>query len=113
MNFALIYVLERFFYRIYRFLDHWYVRSVKIYSNFILDLLGRVDYYLAWKITLRHLFEPLYKDYSVLGYVLGFVFRISRLVGAGICYLIIFIFAIAAYLTWLLFIPYAVYKIFT
>ncbi len=113
MNFAPAYILERFFYRLYRFLYHWYVKSAKIYSNFILNLLNRIDYQLAWKITLRHLLEPLYKDYSPLGYVLGFGFRFLRLVSAGIFYLLFFAFAILLYLIWVLFIPYAVYRIFT
>ena len=113
MNFAPAYILERFFYRIYQFLYHWYVKSARIYSNFVLNLLSRIDYHLAWKITLRYLFQPLYRDYSLLGYVLGFGFRILRLAGAGIFYLFFFALAIFLYLIWILFIPYVIYRIFT
>lgn len=113
MNFAPAYILERFFYRLYRFLYHWYVKSAKIYSDFVLNVLGRIDYYLAWRITLRYLFQPLYKDYSLLGYVLGFGFRIMRLLGAGIFYLSFFAVVFLLYLVWIFSIPYAIYRILT
>jgi len=113
MNFAVTYILERFFYRIYQFLYHWYVKSARIYSNFVLNLLNAIDYRLAWKITFRHLFQPLYKDYSLLGYILGFAFRALRLLSAGVFYLLFFAVAIALYLIWIFFIPFAIYRIFT
>ena len=103
-HFALSYLAHRFFYRIVEFLRHWYVRSGKIYSNFVLDVLGRIDYYLAFKITLRNLFQPLYKDYTLIGYVLGFIFRVGRLAVAGVIYGIAFLIAVGLYLFWF-FIP--------
>lgn len=103
MNFALVYLVQRLFYRILEFLRHWYVKSVKMYSNWVLDKLSDVDYYLAFRITLKHLFEPLYKDYSLIGYTLGFFFRFWRLVFGGIVYAVIFAVAIGCYLLWLFF----------
>lgn len=111
-NFAVIYLIRRLIYRLVEFLRHWYVKSVKIYSDAFFNLLSRLDYDLAWRITLSHLFEPLYKDYSIVGYILGFFFRAGRLVFASVIYLIIFAAAILFYLIWLLAIPGLVYFIF-
>lgn len=98
---ALFYIVERFFRRIFEFFRHWYVKSGRLYSNFVLNQLERLDYYLAWKITAQHLFEPLYKDYSVIGYALGFPLRLIRLAAASAVYVVVFCFAIGAYLLWL------------
>jgi hypothetical protein len=53
------------------------------------------------KITLQHFFEPLYKDYSVVGRVLGVIFRFGRVViGAGL-YAAVTLCFIAIYLVWI------------
>lgn len=112
MDFALPYLIGRFFYRIGEFLRHWYVKSAFMYTDFVFSALRRMDRTLAWRITLRHVFKPLYGDYSLIGYVVGFVFRIFRLVFGGIIYLIVFAVAIAAYLVWLLIPPLLILSIF-
>ncbi len=110
---AFIYLGERFLYRIMEFLRHWYVKSGRVYSNFILNKLTQIDEVLAWRITLNHLFEPLYKDYSIIGYVLGFLFRLLRLCVASIVYLVVFAIALSGYVLWLLIPPIVVWRFFT
>lgn len=112
MNSALVYLVERFFWRIWDFLNHWYRQSFRVYGNTLLNFLNRVDYYLAWKITWRYLFQPLYKDYTILGYILGFVFRSGRLVLSSAIYFLIFLFAAALFVFWLIIPPLLLYLIF-
>ncbi len=112
INSAPVYLIERFFYRIRVFIEHWYVVSFRKYFDFILNFLSRVDYYLAWKITLKHLLKPLYKDYTFLGYILGFIFRSVRLLVASAIYLILFFVIIGVYLFWILVLPIVIYLIF-
>ncbi len=109
---SFLYLGERFLYRIVDFLRHWYVKSGRLYSNFVFDKLSKIDEVLAWKITLRHLFEPLYKDYSIVGYFFGFLFRSIRLLVASAIYLVIFAAAIAVYVIWLLIPPFIVWSAF-
>ena len=111
MALALIYLVQQFFYRLIEFLRHWYVKSIRIYSNFVLNKLERLDYYLAWEITLKNLFKPLYKDYTFLGFVLGFIFRLLRLFVGGVIYGIVFLAAVAFYLVWLLLPVVLVFKV--
>lgn len=99
---AISYLFSRFFYRIYEFLEHWYLGSFKISSHFFISLLESLDRTFAFKITLKNIFEPLYGDRSFLGYILGFFFRSSRIIIGGIIYLIIIILAVAIYLAWLI-----------
>ncbi len=84
-----------------------------MYWHFIFNKLERLDYSLAWKITLKNLFRPLYKDYTILGYVLGFFFRLGRLILGTVIYVVLFAIAAAAYLFWLLFPIALIYRIFT
>ncbi len=108
---ALLYLSEHFFYHIIEFLRHWYVKSAKLYANFVLNRLEALDYYLAWRITAKNLFEPLYKDYSVIGRMLGFVFRSIRLIVGSVVYACLFAVAIALYLVWVAIPPYLVLKV--
>lgn len=113
MNITAVYLFQRFFYRIFEFLRHWYVKSLFIYSHRVINFLERLDKTLALKVTLRHLFQPLYKDYSFIGYVLGFLFRAMRVVSAGLVYLVIIALALFFYVIWLLAPIFIIYKIFT
>ncbi|MCX6788343.1 MAG: hypothetical protein WCO21_02875 [bacterium] len=111
MDFALTYVIWRFFYRIGDFLRHWYVRSPHMYMEFVIGILRRMDNTLAWRITLKYIFKPLYGDYSLIGHILGFIFRFSRLLIGGVVYLFVFALAALAYLLWLLIPLYILYLI--
>lgn len=95
------YLAGRAGYRIAEFFRRWYVKSAKTYLNFTLDRFARLDRFFAWKITAWHLFEPLYRDYSLVGYVLGFFFRSIRLLAGSAVYSVFFALALTAYLAWL------------
>jgi hypothetical protein len=101
MNFSAVYLVQRFAYRTIEFLRHWYVRSARIYSNFIITRFERLDRRFAWMVTLKNLFQPLFKDYTIIGYVIGFIFRSVRLIVAGVIYAVFFCIAVFAYLIWL------------
>ncbi len=108
MDSILVYLVQRLVYRIVEFFHCWYVRSTKFYWHRVVMRLEQIDHYLAWRITLKHLFEPLYGDYSILGYILGFIFRTLRLFTASIVYAVIFFIAIALYVLWLLIPPFLI-----
>jgi len=110
---ALVYLVKRFFYRIFDFLRHWYVKSAKIYSNFVLDRLNRIDRMLAWRVNEKNLFQPLYKDYSLTGRALGFILRSLRLIVTSVIYVFIFAFAFLVYLVWLAIPIVIILKIFS
>lgn len=111
MDLAVVYLIQHFFYRILEFLRHWYVKSIRMYSNFVLDKLERLDRYFAFIITAKHIFQPLYKDYSIIGYVLGFLFRLLRLVIGALAYAVIFIIAVFLYIIWLVSPIYIFYRV--
>lgn len=111
MVLALFYLIERFFYRLLDFFRHWYVKSFFIYYHQVITFFEKLDRTFALKITLRHLFQPLYKDYTLIGYFLGFIFRAFRIVAVSLIYLFLIILAALLYLLWILLPLYALIKI--
>lgn len=110
---SIAYLGKSFIDHILGFLRNWYVGSTRTYWYFVMNRLEALDKTLAWKITLKNLFSPLYKDYSLIGYVLGFIFRLGRLILGSIIYAVIISIAVALHLFWL-FLPLSlIYMIFS
>ncbi len=101
MDFALVYLVQRFFYRIFEFFHHWYIDGSRMVGRRFMDALTAADRSLALKITLRHFFEPLYKDYSVIGRILGVVFRTGRIMVGLAIYLLLAALFLTLYVAWL------------
>lgn len=101
MDFAPIYLIQRFFYRIGDFFHHWYVDGSRAIGNQFMLTLTATDQVFAMSITARHFFEPLYKDYSVIGRILGVVLRTGRLLLGGVTYLLVGVAFFVAYVIWL------------
>jgi len=112
MNFALVYIVRRFIYRLVDFFHHWYVDGSRNAFHYFLSTLEAADRTLSVRITLRHFFEPLYKDYTIVGRVLGIVFRSGRVLIGGAVYGFLAVMFLAIYAVWLtipLFIIYGIY----
>jgi len=107
---APLYLFNCFLSRLRQFVFHWYFNSFRIYSHFIVSLFEKIDRKIALKITWLHLFQPLYQDRTIFGYILGFIFRNIRLLIGVIIYSIIAIFAIIIYLIWALIPIFIIYK---
>lgn len=107
-----IYLFNRLSYRFLGFFRHWYLDSSRVYGRFIFSFLERQEKKLALKITLKHFFEPLYQDRSFIGYILGFLFRLGRLIFGGVIFLILLMAALFFYFIWLAIPVYVILKIF-
>lgn len=102
MDFALGYIVGRFFYRIYGFFHHWYIDGSRRFLAYGFDAFSDLDQIFAVRMTVRYFFHPLYKDYSIVGRILGIVFRSGRLVVAFALYGMLGALFLAAYLLWCL-----------
>lgn len=103
MDFAPLYLVQRFFYRVADFFHHWYVDGSRAIAHKFMGTLEEIDQTLAIKVTLRYFFEPLYKDYTAIGRMLGVIFRSARIAIAGAVYLLIAAFFALLYLAWIAF----------
>jgi hypothetical protein len=100
MNFSVAYLMHRALYRVYRFFYDWFIRSFLFTWKAFRAYIRSFEDVLAVRIQLRNLFQPLYQDYTVLGYVLGFIFRVMRVFMGVILYPIFLGVAVALYLIW-------------
>lgn len=110
--YAITYLGERFWYRVFEFLRNWYVKSAKTYANYIVNKLEEIDRHIAWKITLRHLFDPLFGDYTFIGRVISFPIRLIRLIMGGIFYVIFICVAASIFVVWSLIPIYLIWGMF-
>ncbi|MDP3956838.1 MAG: hypothetical protein Q8P97_02480 [bacterium] len=111
-RFAAAYVIFRIAHRFTQFFRHWYVRSFILWTHGTLSFLETLDRTFAVRITLRHFGEPLYQDRSIVGYILGFIFRSARIVIGGLLYGVVILGAALLYIIWCAILPYLIYKIF-
>ena len=99
-GFAIGYLVYRFFYRIFVFFRDWYGDGSRAVTRAFMAVLEYLDRSFAVKITLEHFFEPLYKDYSIIGRVLGVIFRSVRVMLGIVLYAVIAVLFLAVYLVW-------------
>ncbi len=110
MSFSIVYLVNRLFYRVYFFFEHWYWGGLRFFVRTTVNALESLDRYFALRVTFRYWLRPLYQDYSAIGYVLGFIFRTGRLFAGSLVYLIVISIGIAAYLFWSAFPAYIIIK---
>jgi hypothetical protein len=108
MDFSIVYLVQRFFYRIFDFFHHWYVDGSRAIARNFMATIAAADHSLALKVTINHFFEPLYKDYTVIGRILGVVFRTCRIAIGLVAYLFLTAFFAVIYLVWLA-IPFLIF----
>jgi hypothetical protein len=108
---ASAYLVKRFAHRAFEFLKDWYIESFRFVGNKTNSILRLFDRVLALVVTLRHFGEPLYQDRTVIGYILGFIFRSIRIAIALVVYTVVILIVCILYLIWLLIPIYIVYMV--
>lgn len=107
----LSYLAQRFWQGLTRFLRHWYRDGFRQIASRTFEVLASLDQVFALKVNFRLFFTPLYQDRSIIGYILGFFFRFSRVLVGGILYLIILVVGAGVYLIWAALPVFILYKI--
>lgn len=101
MDFSLVYLANRFIYRVGDFFHHWYMDGSRAIGRKFLTVLSDLDRTFALRVTLKHFFQPLYKDYSAMGRILGIIFRTGRVIVAAVIYLVVILIGALIYIAWL------------
>jgi hypothetical protein len=111
--FAPIYIIQNFFRRIFDFLIHWYRDGLRKILRVFIGTLEKLDESLAIRVTVVHFFEPLYKDYSLIGRILGIIFRSARIVVGAIVYFFVGLFFLLVATLWAIFLPFIIFQAFS
>lgn len=108
---VLVYLFRNLFLSIFLFFKHWYVDSFGVILGRALGIVRNLERQLALKINIRFLFQPLYQEHNIYGYVLGFLFRAFRIVVGFLGYLIIMLCGVLVYIFWASIPVFLIYKI--
>jgi hypothetical protein len=100
MEFSPVYLARRMLYRVVDFFHHWYVDGSQSLVHRFVGILESMDETLAIAITARHFFEPLYKDYTIIGRILGVIFRSIRIFIGLIVYTFVGAIFVIIYAAW-------------
>ena len=99
-NLSLVYLLNHLGRRVLDFFRHWYFYGFLRTTHWSYNILERLDRIFALRITVKNWLQPLYQDYSFIGYLWGFIFRTARILAALAVYGIFLILAIGLFLFW-------------
>jgi len=105
-----VYLIRNLFFTIFLFFKHWYVDGWYFAYGIFLRVMRALDRHFAVRVNLHYLFQPLYQQYNVVGYSIGFVFRALRIALGGLVYLFIVILALALFIVWVLIPLYFLYR---
>ncbi|MDD4761445.1 MAG: hypothetical protein PHZ25_00235 [Candidatus Pacebacteria bacterium] len=95
-----VFIIQSFFLRFFLFFKHWYYDGFFFSIRKIISILTFFDSFFALKITALNLFQPLFQDYSIIGRLISFPFRIILLFSGFLLYITIISCAIFLFLLW-------------
>jgi len=107
---AFLYVFKTFCNSFLLFFVHWYWDGFSFVYGKTLALLRGLERHFALRASLYFLFKPLYQERNVIGYVLGFSYRLVRITLGGFLALLLCVLATAVYIFWALVPAYMLYK---
>jgi hypothetical protein len=108
---AATYLIKTFVFRIGMFLRHWYIDGFFALYGVWLRFLRFYERRVAIRINVRFLFQPLYQEYNIIGYVLGFLYRFIKVVIGGFLYMVTGIVCFIMYVVWAAIPLVLIYKI--
>lgn len=110
-NVSLVYLLTHLGRRVLDFFRHWYWHGFLRAIHWSYNFLERLDRIFALRITIKNWFQPLYQDYSVIGYLWGFVFRTVRILAALLVYGVFLAASLGLFLLWAAIPLFVIYNI--
>ena len=108
---SLIYIFTHLGRRISDFFRHWYIDGFLRSVDRTLSGLEYLDKRFAVRITAKNWFQPLYQDYTIIGYVWGFIFRTIRIFTGLAVYLAFLLSAVLLFAIWAVFPVFVIYQI--
>ncbi|MFA7201407.1 MAG: hypothetical protein WC099_00140 [Candidatus Paceibacterota bacterium] len=107
---VVIYLSKTFVFRVGVFFRHWYVDGFFAFYGVWMRFLRMCERKLAIRINVRFLFQPLYQERNIVGYVLGFLYRFIKILFGGILYVGTGIVTFGIYIVWALFPAILIYR---
>ena len=112
LDVSLLYIITHLGRRISDFFRHWYIDGFLRSVDWVLSILEKLDKRFAVRITAKNWLQPLYQDYTVIGYIWGFIFRTIRIFIGLAVYLVFILFTAMLFAGWAAFPAFVIYQIF-
>ena len=106
-----VYLIKTLYFRVVMFFRRWYVNGFFVVYDMVQSLFGRLERKFALRANAHFLFKPLYQEYNVIGYVIGFVYRAFTLLFGGLLYASIALGGVAVFGMWAAIPIYGIYRI--
>ena len=113
MDISFLYIATHLGRRALDFFRHWYVDGFLRSVDWTLGILERLDKKFAVRITVKNWFQPLFQDYTLIGYIWGFIFRTIRIFIGLSVYLAFILSAAILFAGWAAFPLFVIYQIFS
>lgn len=110
---SLVYLLTHLAGRTGDFLKHWYVDGFLRSVDWTLYILEHLDRNIALRITVKNWLQPLYQDYTIIGFIWGFIFRTIRIIAGLAIYFVVLMAALSLFLLWSAFPAFVIWQIFS
>ncbi len=88
----------------------WYVKATQWFVTFLKNFMMAAEDRLAIILMARLLFAPLFRDPSIVGRLVGLVYRLLRIIFGTLLLASCFLLLVALFLVWLAFPPVCVYQ---
>ncbi|MEN9341924.1 MAG: hypothetical protein RIQ54_180 [Candidatus Parcubacteria bacterium] len=101
MDFAIPFIIYRGFVRVGLFFKHWYINGSYQFISFFHQVISGMEQMFAVRSMILFITQPIYGDYTVIGHIVGPIFRLIRIM-VGISMYILFTLAWGAvFIMWL------------
>lgn len=95
-----VYLAKTFAFRISMFFKHWYYDAFFAVYGVWLRFIRAGERRFAIRVNLHFLFRPLYQEYNIVGYILGFIYRFFKTLLGALVYAGIAVLAVGCYVLW-------------
>ncbi len=93
------------------FFRRWYAGGFFVVYDMVRSLFRRLERKFALRANAHFLFKPLYQEYNIVGYVIGFVYRALTLLFGGLVYAFIGLSGVVVFAAWAAIPAYGIYRI--
>lgn len=91
---------ENLIYLFSNFASFWWKDTFFFWKETFEKTIFRLEKFFAVKVNIHYIFQPLYQEYNIFGYLFGFPLRSLRILTGSIVYLFIFLFFLTTYIFW-------------
>jgi hypothetical protein len=108
---AIWYFVQSLVFLVVSFFKHWYVDGFFYVVRAIAAMLRALEKKWALKNNAYFMFEPLYQEKNIYGYIFGFVYRSLKVFFGGMVYVVIVTCGLSLYIVWALIPLYSMYRL--